>query len=379
MSDPITIELDADGAAALYAVGSMLHSDEMLPSCDNATDILSILVASTNGAPLEVREGERGRGYFATRDILAGEELFSEVATAWYLARAPGADGVYVMSDESGVPLVTLPPWAVLRTIRDTFTLSPEYALDAEKAYSRIAALTAFGSTDHTAWKQLPRVAPGAGDAEAAIGDDDDMPPRAQLLAAIAQCNAFSASLPGDSEWKRSILWPTLGRMRVPADRERLFGGKEEERENGQEGHGEGGEEEEEEESEPFSAVNAFFPAGSFFNHSCDSNVGHSDCAWEEGAPAPVIHFVARTNIMKGEEALLAYVDPTLPVSIRRRKLLVTYHFSCTCKKCIDDDPTLGLSGENDTNKNAFPLGTGANAFFKFYALGGSYPDVEKV
>lgn len=347
-SESVTIELDADSAAALYAVGAMLHADEITPFCTVISP--TSLISDVNG-PLEVRVNASGiRGCFATRDIIAGEELFAEAATAWYLAREPGADGVYVMSDESGAPLATLPPWAVLRTIRDTLTLSPEYALDAEKAYARIAVLTAFGSSDHESWKRMPRVAPGAGDADAAIGDDDDVPPRAQLLAAIAQCNAFSAALPADSEWKRGVLWPALGRMRVPSDRERLFGGGEDD------------------ESEPFSAVNAFFPAGSFFNHSCAPNVGHADCAWAEGEPAPVIRFVARKDIACGEEALLAYVDPSLPVSTRRRKLLITYHFACACIKCLNEENGEPLTGL------AFSTGSGANGILDFYQRGGVYP-----
>jgi hypothetical protein len=318
----------------------MLRADEIASRCPVA-DIASIV--SAINAPVEVRASVGGRGFFATRDIAEGEVIFSETATAWFLARAPGADGVYVMSDESGKPIVTLPPWAVLRTIRDTLTLSPPYEFDAENAFARLSALSAFGSTDHSAWAQVPKVAPGvSGD----NGVDDEIPARVQLVAALAQCNAFSVALPPDSEWKRAILWPTLGRMQVASDRERLFDALGED-------------------SEPFQALNAFFVAGSAFNHSCTPNVGHAECLWEEGTPAPVVTFRARRQIKKGEEAFLAYVDPMDPVSIRRRKLLITYHFSCTCAKCASED---------SIPDSPIELGKGANNLLSFFAAGGGYP-----
>lgn len=351
--EPVTIELDADAAAALYAVGAMLHADAVDPA--SPFDLAAAFAPL--GAPLELRAapGARGRGLFATRAVAAGELLFREEAAAFFLARAPGADGVFVMSDgATGAPLATLPPWAVLRTLRDTLTLHPVFAFDAEAAYARLASLTALGGAPpHAAWASLPRVAPGvAPSAEGAAdgGEADAVPPRAQLLAAVAQSNAFSAALPdADSDWKRALLWPLLGRLRVAADRERLF-----------------------DDDAPFAAVNAFFVCGAAFNHACAAPAAAADVRWEEGAPAPAARFVAARDIAAGEEVTISYADADLPAAERRRKLLLTYRFACACAACVAEDPRAGTPA--DELAGAFPDGAGAAAQASFFARGGAYP-----
>ena len=81
-----------------------------------------------------------------------------------------------------------------------------------------------------------------------------------------------------DSNWKRGLLWPALGRLRSGGDRERLV-----------------------EDEAPVSCVSALFPLGALFNHSCEPNVGYSECGWAEGAPAPRVVFRAARAIAAGD------------------------------------------------------------------------------
>ena len=345
-----TIEIDSETAASIYAVGEMLNAPSLRPRPDFPG--FSPLLAATR-APLEIRDGPRGRGLFATRAISAGDVLFSESATAWYLSRAPGADGLFTMSDASSPTaasplLAALPPWPTLRTLRDTLTLAPEVRFDAETAFDRIASLTALGGGAdggaRDAWSRVPATAPGV-----AQVDENAVSPRAQLISAIAQCNAFCAILPaGDSDWKRSLLWPLIGRMQVPRDRDLLF-----------------------DDDPPLTSVGAICVLGALINHACAPNVKYA-CAWEEGAPAPVCTFTANEDISEGAEVLLAYLSDVDDTAARRRALLLTYRFRCTCSKCRADEPRAGT--EEDPLAVHFPGGAGVEGVLDYFTRGGEYP-----
>jgi hypothetical protein len=152
------------------------------------------------------------------------------------------------------------------------------------------------------------------------------------------------------------LLWPLVGRLQEPEDRELLF-----------------------DDPSPFSTVSALFPLGALFNHSCDPNCSYTSCRWEEGAPAPHIAFTALRDIEEGEEVCHSYLDDTMDVFSRRKKLLLTYRFACSCSKCCAQLPQLeaqGAAAEQDPLALHFPNGRGPEGTSFFYrALKGSYPD----
>jgi hypothetical protein len=341
----VTVELSADEAAALFAVGEMLHAPSVAPSTSPS---LHALLAST-GAPVRLEaDAVKGRRLVAARAVRAGEVLLEERALAWALSRSPGCDGVFSMSDASGAVVATLPPWAVVRTLRDSLTLAPEYALRAEEAYGVLAQLSALGGTAHDAWADAPPVPRGV---RAAATGDDSVPPRAQLLQAVFQCNAFSASLPEeDSAWRRALLWPLLGRLQDAADRERLF-----------------------DDPAPLSMLSALFVVGALFNHACEPNVEYTACSFAEGDDAPRVVFRALTDVAEGEELCHSYIDATIPVQERRKKLLLTYRFACRCALCEREEPTL-VNGADALARHV-PLGRGVEGLQSFFARGGAYPD----
>ena len=389
---PVEVELSAEEAAALYSLGAMLNAPALAPDAalDPPAPTLAELLAAS-GAPLAL-EGDAASGLrlVATRDIAAGEVLLEEDALAWCLCRSPGTDGLYVMSDASARVVATLPPWALLRTLRDTLTLAPAYALRAEAAYAVLAQLSALGSRRHEAWLAVPALPPGleacaaprapaegGGEGQPAVaaaegaeeeegGEGEEpplqqsMPPRVQLLQAIAQCNAFACALPEeDSAWKRALLWPLLARLQSVADRERMF-----------------------DERAPLSYLSAYFVLGSLFNHACAPNVAYSRCAWEEGQEAPRMRFVAARGIARGEEAVHSYIDASGSAEARRKKLLLTYRFRCACSKCVEEVEGLrgggggggGGAAAGDPLAAHFPHGMGAEGIANYYARGGRYP-----
>ena len=355
----VTIELTAEEAAALYSLGEMLQAPGLSPlPCDPPAPTLAALLAES-GAPLRLEsDAHGGVRLVATRAIAAGEVLLEERALAWCLCRSPGSDGLYVMSDGAGRVVATLPPWALLRTLRDTLTLAPAYALRAEAAYGILAQLSALGSRNLAAWAQVPALPPGLLEGSPGDAAQLSMPPRVQLLQAIAQSNAFACALPlEDSAWKRALLWPMLARMQCVEDRERMF-----------------------DEAAPFSFLSALFPLGSLFNHACAPNVLYTTCAWAEGEEAPSMRFVAAQAIAEGEEATHSYIEGGGGVEARRKKLLLTYRFRCKCAKCAEEVAGLrgGGGAEDGEGKDAldahFPHGLGAEGIAAYYARGGRFP-----
>lgn len=367
--DAGVIAIDEETAAAIAATTAMLERPLASSRSDQRDTELRALVAAS-GAPLRLESASDGAcKMVAARDIAPGEVLLDEVAVAWFLCRAPGADGLMTMLDtRTDAVLTTLPPWTLLRTMRDSLTLAPEYAARAEEAFSLLTLLSAYDSFDHVAagWADVPSIAPGV-----AYNSDNAIPPRAQLLQAIAQCNSFNASLPrDDSAWKRALLWPALCRLRVPSDRERLF-----------------------DDAEPLADVSALFVLGALFNHSCAPNMRYT-CRWIEGAGAPTLRFFADRAVAAGEELTHSYVDPSLPCAERRRGLLLTYRFRCHCAACTRDMAAGSGSGGCSSGGSAsaevpppgadpldsyFPLGVGLAGTRAFFRGGGQYPAEEEV
>ena len=363
---PFTIEIDLETAASIAAVGEMMHARGVAPRC-SPPGLDSLL---PSGSPLRLASGaQKGFSLVASRAIHRGETILRESALAWCLSRSPGSDGLFTLVDAAGRVIAALPPWAQARTLRDTLTLAPDFALRAEEAYGLLFQLSALGSRDHAAWEGMPELRVGVGvgvgvggggggapPAPAPPGEEGSpVPPRAHLLQGIFQCNAFSAALPEeDSDWKRGLLWRGVGRLQEPADRERLF-----------------------DDPAPLCAVSALFMVGSLFNHTCGApNVGYADCAWAEGDSAPCVRFVATRDIAAGEELRHSYFfSPADDASARRKKLLLTYRFRCACESCGEAVP--GAGGAEDPLAEQFPYGAGVEGALRWLRGGGVYPDAE--
>ncbi len=367
--------IDELALEAIQEVESMLSGSIQPRDNESAAAALQArLLAASDGLLATRPDAYGGRKLVATRAIAAGEVLLEEAAVAFFLARSPGTDGVYVLTarNESGgdsddkyaAPiLAALPHWAALRTARDTLTLAPEFVGRAEEAYALMAQLGALGSLEHgrAGWAGLPPLAPGI-EGVMEDGTSNDVPVRAQLLYCIAQCNAFAARLPAEpvkvessdaaeaSAWRSALLYPLLARMGSADDRERLF-----------------------DDEEPLSYVSAFFPCGALANHSCDPSASFLGCAWEVGAAGPTLCLTALRDIAAGEEVTISYGYGEEAVQERRYKLLVSHRFACACARCVDEDPRAGGSG--DPLSRHFIGGSGLDGVRNLYARRGwAYP-----
>jgi hypothetical protein len=337
------LELSAEDAAAIAGIHEMLRRP--IRPLLGQQSLQDRLLATD--APVRINfDPLRGRHLLATRPIKEGEIILREDATAWNLSRSPGSDGLFALAGVNGQLLTTLPQWHTLRLLRDTLTFSPVFADNPESGYAYITQLLTNDSVDGNfgpAATTVPLTPPGI-----VTSIENEVPCRVQLLAAIAQSNAFVAAFPEeDSDWKRGLLWPLLGRVANPDDRDILF-----------------------DDVSPLSSVTAYFVLGGLLNHSCRPNVRYTDCAWTPGDLAPHIIFRAAQDIAAGEEVCGAYLDPGCPHEERRRKLLLTYGFVCRCPACIEE---VGPDDEL-SSANHFPSGNAARGRAAFYASGGTYP-----
>ncbi|KAL0571883.1 hypothetical protein V5O48_010073 [Marasmius crinis-equi] len=89
-------------------------------------------------------------------------------------------------------------------------------------------------------------------------------------------------------------------------------------------------------------------PAAALLNHSCNPNVvvvfPGADSSSKKGQP--LLEVVALRDISPGEQLLTAYVDTTLPATLRQKALKETYSFTCHCNLCDrkqDVDPRESL------------------------------------
>ncbi|KAK0473758.1 hypothetical protein IW261DRAFT_1503300 [Armillaria novae-zelandiae] len=72
-------------------------------------------------------------------------------------------------------------------------------------------------------------------------------------------------------------------------------------------------------------------PTVALINHSCDPNavIVFPRASANPQAEEPLMHVVVLRNIVPGEEIMTAYIDTTLPRSLRQESLKETYHFDC--------------------------------------------------
>jgi hypothetical protein len=395
----VVVQIDEATAAHIAAVNEMLErpvavlqkaasspSPSPSPSPSSRPTLESLLASCS---PLRVeRDPLKGRVVVAARPLAAGETVLTEEAVAVALCRSPGTDAHFSMRDTATGSLVcTLHPWASVRTFRDSLTLAPRFFAGAgegeaegegdgaEACYALLHQLTAYGKGgDHSApasaagggWGDLPETPPGL-DAE---DPANRVPLRAQLLHAIAQANGFVVPLPEeDNDWKGSLLWPMLGRIQNPDDRERLF-----------------------DDPQPLTHLTGFFPLAALLNHSCDPNITYAGGRWAEGEPFPSFSFRTTRDVAEGEEVCYPYLsgeeeedghegkgeEGESEAERRRYKLLLTYRFRCRCARCLREVPGLregeGGQGGRDPLAKHFPFGEGVDGVLAFYRMGGVYP-----
>lgn len=82
-------------------------------------------------------------------------------------------------------------------------------------------------------------------------------------------------------------------------------------------------------------------------NHSCAPNlsVRHLD----QRSALARITVLARRAVPRGEELTITYVDPSLPVALRRRRLLEWGFGECECARCVREagaEAERGAGGE---------------------------------
>ncbi|KAJ8689945.1 Histone-lysine N-methyltransferase set-6 [Pleurotus ostreatus] len=74
----------------------------------------------------------------------------------------------------------------------------------------------------------------------------------------------------------------------------------------------------------------AMYIEGSYFNHSCDPNVGKT-------RRGRAMEFRTTREIVAGEELNINYIDTKADWKSRRKELLSGWYFDCKCRRCIDE------------------------------------------
>lgn len=80
----------------------------------------------------------------------------------------------------------------------------------------------------------------------------------------------------------------------------------------------------------------ALVSVGSFFNHSCESNVNYAS---DMGIFGSDVYFFAARDIAAGEELTIGYCESDAPREARQHALSGQYSFTCTCPKCVAEAP----------------------------------------
>ena len=80
------------------------------------------------------------------------------------------------------------------------------------------------------------------------------------------------------------------------------------------------------------------YPTAVYFNHSCIPNVVHVEKNMEGGRE---LHFYSLTDLEKGEEALISYMELENPgqneIHDRKKFLKSHFYFDCDCKRCSNE------------------------------------------
>jgi hypothetical protein len=78
------------------------------------------------------------------------------------------------------------------------------------------------------------------------------------------------------------------------------------------------------------------YPYAALLNHSCAPN-----CIQRFDSHGSII-LRTNTDVAKGEELCISYIDTAMPTWYRQRELLQGYYFNCQCPRCCRTDPQDG-------------------------------------
>jgi hypothetical protein len=84
------------------------------------------------------------------------------------------------------------------------------------------------------------------------------------------------------------------------------------------------------------------YPYAALLNHSCAPN-----CIQRFDSHGNII-LRTNTDVSKGEELCISYIDTAMPTWYRQRELFQGYYFNCQCPRCCRTDPQDGYSCPND-------------------------------
>ena len=79
------------------------------------------------------------------------------------------------------------------------------------------------------------------------------------------------------------------------------------------------------------------YPYAALLNHSCEAN-----CIQRFDDDGRIVIRTVR-DVAVGEELTISYIDVGMPTWYRRRELLQSYHFHCTCARCSQHDSIDGF------------------------------------
>jgi hypothetical protein len=88
------------------------------------------------------------------------------------------------------------------------------------------------------------------------------------------------------------------------------------------------------------------YPHAALLNHSCAPN-----CIQRFDAHATII-LRTNTDVAKGEELCISYIDTAMPTWYRQRELLQGYYFNCECPRCCRTDPQDGYICPSNAQEN---------------------------
>ena len=113
--------------------------------------------------------------------------------------------------------------------------------------------------------------------------------------------------------------------------------------------------------------ASAVYPSAAILNHSCLPN---TVLVYERGRPgsAPIVHGIYLGN-GGSEELTHSYCDVTKPLVLRRRHLLQTHGFFCTCLRCTEQAEAATAVWTEDEEKLAESLSHAASRPLELRAL----------
>lgn len=301
----------------------------------------------------------QGRHAVATRDVAAGELLFTEQAFTYAVKPSPDVVCSVCLSE---LPEGRPPAHSCVKCVAVVYCSDECRDMHSELHALACPALVAARAVPHAdmdptllalmVWTDARRVL------EATGGTVPDMAPRCapELREAMLPCGKVAAvqaleahESSTDAKWLESVrraaeaVVPALA-AGVPADSDvppatadDLVGIALRVNNNAYSCHGRAG---------LTSLAVGLWPALSILNHSCYPNASYY------GGGNGVVAVRAMRDIPKGTQVCTTYIELYAPRELRQQALLNTKHFSCHCERCdgrqADDKPLLGMVCDDD-------------------------------